>query len=296
MRRISLYHLETLLWISRLGTFGAAAERLNTTQPAVSARIREMENQIGFRLFERAGRNMALTVRGRDLVRECEPLWASIERTFLQSGRFEGASGIVRIGAGEIAAATCLPPFFASLKADMPRVTFEVEIDLSHGLLQKLLGATCDLVFLAGPVASPNIETAPIGAVDLVWIGSPSLAHDRGLDSASPVLWLLHRHSPIHRVARTSLEEAGHGAATINSCNNVRSLIDIVLAGGGISFVPEIMARDHLQSGALVRLRPDLDRAIPFHAAIRAQERDPLVRDIFERAATLSMARVSPDP
>jgi len=296
MRRISLYHLETLLWISRLGTFGAAAERLNTTQPAVSARIRELENQIGFRLFERAGRNMALTVRGRDFVRECEPLWASIERTFLQSGRFEGASGIVRIGAGEIAAATCLPPFFASLKADMPRVTVEVEIDLSHGLLQKLLGANCDLVFLAGPVASPNIETAPIGAVDLIWIGSPSLAHDRGLDSASPVLWLLHRHSPIHGVARTSLEEAGHGAATINSCNNVRSLIDIVLAGGGISFVPEIMARDHLQSGALVRLRPELDRAIPFHAAIRAQERDPLVRDIFDRAGSLRMTGVSPDP
>ena len=40
--RISLYHLETLLWIDRLGTFSAAAERLNTTQPAVSARMRKV--------------------------------------------------------------------------------------------------------------------------------------------------------------------------------------------------------------------------------------------------------------
>lgn len=293
MRRISLYHLETLLWISRLGTFGAAAERLNTTQPAVSARVRELENQIGFRLFERAGRNMALTVRGREFVRECEPLWTSIERTFLQSGRFEGASGIVRIGAGEIAAATCLPPFFTGLKADMPRVTFEVEIDLSHGLLQKLLGANCDLIFMAGPVASPNIETAPIGSVDLVWIASPSLDEAQGLDGPSPALWLLHRHSPIHGLSRASLEAAGHGDATINSCNNVRSLIDIVLAGGGISFVPEIMVRDHLRTGTLARLRPDLDRSILFQAAIRAQERDPLIRDIFGRAAALQIADAS---
>jgi DNA-binding transcriptional LysR family regulator len=293
MRRISLYHLETLLWISRLGTFGAAAERLNTTQPAVSARIRELENQIGFRLFERAGRNMALTVRGREFVRECEPLWTSIERTFLQSGRFEGASGIVRIGAGEIAAATCLPLFFTGLKADMPRVTFEMEIDLSHGLLQKLLAANSDLIFLAGPVASPNIETAPIGTVDMMWIASPTLGRDRGFDGPAPVLWLLHRHSPIHGVARASLEAAGHGNATINSCNNVRSLIDIVLAGGGISFVPEIMVRDDLRRGTLVRLRPELDRSILFQAAIRAQERDPLIRDIFERAAALQIAGTS---
>lgn len=287
MRRISLYHLETLLWISRLGTFGAAAERLNTTQPAVSARIRELENQIGFRLFEKAGRTMALTVRGREFVRECEPLWASIERTFLQSGRFEGASGIVRIGAGEIAAASCLPPFFTALKADMPRVTFEVEIDLSHGLLQKLLGANCDLIFLAGPIASPQIEIAPIGAVDLAWVASPTLAADQGFDGASPTLWLLHRHSPIHGVARASLEAAGLKDATINTGNNARLLIDIVLAGGGVSLLPEIMVRDHLQSGKLVRLRPDLDRSVTFFAAIRAQERDPLIRDIFERASAL---------
>lgn len=287
MRRISLYHLETLLWISRLGTFGAAAERLNTTQPAVSARIRELENQIGFRLFEKAGRNMALTVRGREFVRECEPLWASIERTFLQSGRFEGASGIVRIGAGEIAAATRLPSFFTALKADMPRVTFEVEIDLSHGLLQKLLGANCDLIFLAGPIASPQIEIAPIGAVDLAWVASPTLAADQGFDGAAPTLWLLHRHSPIHGVARASLDTAGLRDATINTGNNARLLIDIVLAGGGISLLPEIMVRDHLQSGKLVRLRPDLDRSVTFFAAIRAQERDPLIRDIFERASAL---------
>jgi len=286
MRRVALYHLETLLWISRLGTFGAAAERLNTTQPAVSARIRELEHQIGFRLFERAGRTMALTVRGRQFVRECEPLWASIERTLLQSGTFAGASGIVRIGAGEIAAATCLPPFFTSLKTDLPRVTFEVEIDLSHGLLQKLLAAGSDMIFLAGPIVSPNIETVPIGDVDLLWIASPAIAA-RSRAGERPPLWLLHRHSPIHGIALASIEEDGPVDPTINGCNNVRTLIDIILADGGISFVPEIMVREHLRNGALVRLHPERDRTIGFHAAIRAQERDPLIRDLFHRAATL---------
>src|SRR3546814_1439625 len=67
INRIAFYHLETLLWIARLGTFAAAAERLNTTQPAISARVRELENHLGTVLFRREGRTMTLTPAGRDL-------------------------------------------------------------------------------------------------------------------------------------------------------------------------------------------------------------------------------------
>jgi DNA-binding transcriptional LysR family regulator len=287
MKRISLYHLETLLWISRLGTFAAAAERLNTTQPAISARIRELEHQLRFPLFQRAGRNMALTVRGRQFVKECEPLWASIEQVLLRSGSLEGASGIIRIGTGEIAAATCLPLFLTDLNRELPKVNFEVEIDLSHGLLQKLLSATSDLIFLAGPVVSPNVETAPVGSVDLVWTASAALAAGSSIEDSSMPLWLLHRHSPIHDIALASLAEAGLSRLTVNSCNNVRALIDILLAEGGIGFVPEIMVREHLDRGSLVDIRPKIRRSIAFQAAIRAQETDPLVRGVFERARAL---------
>jgi DNA-binding transcriptional LysR family regulator len=287
MKRISLYHLETLLWISRLGTFAAAAERLNTTQPAISARIRELEHQLGFPLFQRAGRNMVLTVRGRKFVKECEPLWASIERTLLRSASLEGASGIIRIGTGEIAAATCLPFFLTDLNRELPKINFEVEIDLSHGLLQKLLSATSDLIFLAGPVVSPNVETAPVGSVDLIWAASAALAARARFEEGATPLWLLHRHSPTHDIAMASLDEAGLAKLTVNSCNNVRALIDILLSEGGVGFVPEIMVRDHLERGSLVDIRPEIRRSIAFQAAIRAQETDPVVRGVLDRARAL---------
>jgi DNA-binding transcriptional LysR family regulator len=296
MKRIALYHIETLLWINRLGTFAAAAERLNTTQPTVSARVRELENQIGFPLFQRAGRTMALTTRGRQFVKECEPLWSSIEAMLLQSGQFAGASGTVRIGAGEIAAATCLPPFLSALKTALPRARLEIEIDLSHSLLQKLLSANSDLIIVAGPVASPQVETAPIGSVDLIWIASPAVAKRIGSEIRSAPMWLLHSHSPIHGMAAAGLGEAAPTEAMINTCNNVRTLIDIVIGDGGVSFVPEIMVRADLARGALVPLYPELSRPILFHAAIRAQERDPLVRSIFKKVAALRLdpQRTSP--
>ncbi|MFD2578711.1 LysR family transcriptional regulator [Novosphingobium colocasiae] len=88
MKRIAIYHLETLLMIARLGTFRAAAERLNTTQPAISARVREVELQLGVQLFRREGRRMVLTTRGRQLVQACEPHWAGLEQALMEASDF----------------------------------------------------------------------------------------------------------------------------------------------------------------------------------------------------------------
>src|SRR3546814_13734497 len=97
------YHLETLLWIARLGTFAAAAERLNTTQPAISARVRELENHLGTVLFRREGRTMTLTPAGRELVRESEPLWARFQGVLMGCSDIACATGVVigRASCGE---------------------------------------------------------------------------------------------------------------------------------------------------------------------------------------------------
>lgn len=79
MRRLSLVNLETLCWIARLGTFTAAAQRLNTTQPAVSKRVRELEQALRVQLFRRQGRKMELTIQGRDLVQRSQPLLNGLE-------------------------------------------------------------------------------------------------------------------------------------------------------------------------------------------------------------------------
>lgn len=79
MRRLSLTNLETLCWIARLGSFTAAAQRLNTTQPAISGRIRELEQSLGVQLFRRQGRKMELTILGRELVERSQPLIDRLE-------------------------------------------------------------------------------------------------------------------------------------------------------------------------------------------------------------------------
>ncbi|MGV3510494.1 MAG: LysR family transcriptional regulator [Novosphingobium sp.] len=286
MKRIAIYHLETLLWIARLGTFRAAAERLNTTQPAISARVREIEDQLGIAIFRREGRNMVLTARGRRLVQECEPLWAGFEKALLTASGFEGASGVVRIGSGEIAAASCLPGFVHAIERDLPGVTLELELDLTARMFQQLLGGTIDLAFLAGPVASPGIRTTPIGSVGLVWAASARTAAAGGFANALPV-WSIPDLSPLHGVTMETLEANHVTPRSIGTCNNVRTLIDIVTGGGGAAVLPEPMVRPLLEAGILAEVLPAPTRKIRFEVAIRNTENDPLVLELFRRASDL---------
>ncbi|WP_454796508.1 LysR family transcriptional regulator [Novosphingobium lindaniclasticum] len=288
MKRIALFHLETLMWIDRLGTFAGAAQRLNTTQPAISARVREIEEQLGVPLFQRDGRRMVLTARGRRLVQDCEPLRQGLERALLDASDFAGATGTVRIGSGEIAAASCLPDFIGAIERERPGVTLEIELDLTARLLQQLLAGTRDIVFLAGPVASPGLRTAPIGSVELVWAASPATAASGEFGAAVPV-WSLPDHSPLHGVTLSTLEEQGITPRALHTCNNVRMLIEIVARGRGAAVLPETMVRDELARGTLVEVLPRPAHHVHFEAAIRTREREPVILDLFERAARLSI-------
>lgn len=292
INRVAFYHLETLLWIARLGTFGAAAERLNTTQPAVSARIRELEAHLGVKLFSREGRVMALTPAGRQLVRESEPLWVRFQSVMLGYSDISEATGTVRIGAGEIVAASCLPGFISHLQSELPRVSLELDIALTADLLQQILNGRADLVFAAGKIAHPALKTVSIGTVDLLWLASPATveAMGKGRSADTIPIWSLSNQSPLFQIMKDTIAESRMANRTVNLCNNVRSLIDITVAGGGIGIFPHSMVSQQLAANSLIPI-PGTNKAPPveFSVAIRAAESDPLILHIFDRASRLNV-------
>ncbi len=291
MLRIGLQSLETLFWISRLGTFTAAAERLNTTQSAISGRIRELETRLGTRLFQKVGRNMVLTARGREIVAECEPLLNALERVLLDASR-DAFSGSIRIGSGEIAALTCLPQLLARLTRTMPRVTWEVDIDLTINLRQKLDSSQLDLAFLVGPIDSAFLSSTPIGKVQLLWTGSRKFLKQAG-DPAqlftSPLtpVWTLSRPSYQYQLTVDVVRKFNGNPQAIHSTTNVRNLIDIVLADGGVAMLPACLVSRELRSGKLVALRDQGirgDSTVEFFAVTRRLQNDSLLHEVYRHA------------
>jgi len=306
MRRLSLTNLETLCWIARLGSFTAAAQRLNTTQPAISGRVRELEESLRVKLFQRQGRRMELTILGRELVERAQPLLARIEDVVTSLENPAAATGIIRIGVGEMVSVAWFGDLMAQLHALMPRVTYQIEVDLTVNMRQKLELGQLDLAIVAARLDSDRLVTVPLGSLDMMWVTSPAIRNAMkkggvplaGILSTRPV-WCLARPSHMHPMAMETLRAFGATQTRISTCNNLQAMVSIVAAGGGISMLPENMVADALKARRLVRLSDDLpsqrldfviahhrdqEQAVVHHIARLAVETSTFVRDVLPEA------------
>ena len=78
MRRFSLDQLQTFAHVIEAGSFSAAAERLELSQPAVSLQVRQLEKRLGLRLIERVGRRAAPTAAGEELLAHVRQIDAAV--------------------------------------------------------------------------------------------------------------------------------------------------------------------------------------------------------------------------
>ena len=99
--KIQTNQLDALRWIARLGSFRAAAARLNVSQPTVSMRVRELERLLGAILFDRSGQRAVLTEAGRDLVRYAERILTLAEEMELRSAGAMTIDAPLRMGAAD---------------------------------------------------------------------------------------------------------------------------------------------------------------------------------------------------
>src|SRR4051794_32461149 len=101
MDSLNLRQVETFYWVVKLGSFQAAADHLHTTQPGVSARVRQLERTLGVDLFDRSARSARLTARGRDLVEYATSLLV-LSREIKQRVADKAAlTGLVRLGVAD---------------------------------------------------------------------------------------------------------------------------------------------------------------------------------------------------
>ena len=293
MRRLAIYHFETLLWIDRLGTFRAAARAVEHDAAGdFGAGCAKSRDQLGVALFRREGRLMVLTTRGRDLVRDIEPLWAGFERVLTRASNSAEISGVVvRIGAGEIAAfwmfaRLCPRSRARSAWCDAGGGT---RPDRARMLQQLLAGGVPILAFLAG---AGRYSRRPHGADRRGRAGVCGQRRDgaRAGSGCDPDLGAAAGFPAQCGDARMPGLSAQLSTRAIATCDNMRTLIDIVLAGGGggghaRNDGPALCSRRALWS----KSRRVRCASLQFEAAIRETERDPLVLELFRRAALLQI-------
>ncbi|MBO9676645.1 MAG: LysR family transcriptional regulator [Acidovorax sp.] len=297
MAKINTLHLQTLCQIAQLGSFQAAADHLYTTQPTVSARMRELEDRLGFPVFHKRGRRMDLTTQGRELVQQIRPLLAAIDDVIHALDDASHASGLIRLGIAGLIGQTWFPQFITAARAAMPQLNFDVEVGQTSLSVNKLETGHLDLVFMATPsLTSDRFHVESIGAVDVLLVGSPDLVGREGGFSAvhwlelmrSQPVWSLSKESPMHPILAKVVKE-NNLRVKIDICGDVLTLKHLLRCGTGIGLMTYPLIESELKSGELVALKgaPAFPR-IAFNAAWGMDQSQTVIRKLVAMAKAIS--------
>ena len=241
-------------WVVRLGGFRRAAERLGTTQPAVSARVAGLEAALGARLLDRGQRRrVSVTPDGMRLMAYAErvlALQAEIAGAFRGTARL---GGTLRLGVSETIVHTWLSRLLRQLHDVHPELQVDIVVDVSRSLRAMLLGGEVDLAFLLGPVEAPGVHDLVLGEHALAWVAGPGLVLPAGpLDVAAlgrvPVITYARASRPFQQVRELF---SGMPSPRIFANASLASIVRMVLDGIGVGVIAPAVIRAELAEGRL---------------------------------------------
>jgi len=277
MRSLNLDQLKALGEVVRLGSFSAAARRLNLSQPAVSLQVRELEGRVGVRLVERMGKRAFATEAGRALIEHGGRIADEAERALVTMRRHrEGWLGRVRIGTSFVILNYLLPPILKRLRATHPELELGISLGSSAQKAEQLLRNEIDLAILALPVTDPHLVVTVLREERMMGVLPPHAAAKapKRLCAADFARWPLILDAPGSRMGRivrdwlAADEGAPRPAMEIGDIHAIKTL---VAAGVGASILP-LDALEHEARKGEVVLRPLVP---PVHYTIGlAQRRD----------------------
>jgi len=157
---VDLYHLRTFVTVAEERHLTRAAERLFTSQPAISAHIKALEEELGLALFDRTPRGMQLTPAGAQLLERARHALAAAQ-DFLQQARGmkDELMGSVRIGLNTDADFLRLPELQARLVAEHPRLEIEYHSGRTGSNIPALRVGRLDAAFVSGDCDDPLLES-----------------------------------------------------------------------------------------------------------------------------------------
>jgi len=259
---VTFDQIETFYLIATLGTYRQATERLNATQPTLSARIAALEHRLGVQLFNRAGHRVALTPEGRQFLVYAEKLLQTRAEALRALGGGDDVVGIFRIGAADTMAITWVPGFLAHLRDKHPRATFELNIAPSHQLREDLLNRQIDIAFMVGPASNADIINLPLCICPMVLAAAPSLGLPVGkvanADLAKVDIFTFDRRTRPYHQLHQYLHDLHDTDIRLSPVNSLQAVVLMIEKGLGAGAVPLAVVEEQIASGKLIEVQSDI--------------------------------------
>ena len=280
--------------MSDLGSFRKAADRLNTTQPNISARIAALESVLNVHLMARDAGSVRLTSKGSEMLEHARIVLRAADSFIEAASEKSLLNSVLRLGVTEMVVHTWVREFLRVLKERYPNITVELTVDLSINLEKGLFDHSIDLSFQNGPFSRQATGNKALGVFPLIWIASPQT----GLQDLNRVTIDDMAQFPILTHARNTLlytEVEAHFAfrrdlaARLVGSSNLAACIHMAVDGYGVATVPEVMVISELQTGELSRVNYHwTPESLSFYARYNADKSASFVAKAADIAVEVS--------
>jgi len=253
---VLLSQLEAFIEAARRGNVSRAAEALFITQPALSARLKGLEAELGVELLVRTKRGVRLSEAGKAFVPFAQRALETVaDGQQLLAELARGGAGRLAIGAAPAVSTSVLPGMLTRFRAAHPSVQLVVRTGHSEEVLEMVLREQVELG-LVRELRHPEIVGVPLYEDDLVLVVEP--AHPfatRGMirvaDLASEHLILFDRTSSYHELTSRLFREAGVVPRGVMELDAIDAAKKMVEQGLGVALLPHTAVAPELAAGRL---------------------------------------------
>lgn len=260
METIGIELTRIFIKVIQYGSFSKAAESLKIPKSTVSKAISRLERETGTKLLIRTTRSQTLTASGRAFYETClEPLQVLEDAQKSLFGKDAIIAGKIRITAPEDLGTHVIAPMIGELSQNYDKLSFELYYT---NQLIDLVKEGFDFAIRIGALKQSGLKAKRIGEVNLIAVASPLYLEKRGKINSPQDLT---KHdclsisglSVSHRWDLKNKKESAKISVNVKTeSNQMTSLLQVAIAGGGVALVPSYLAKQHLQQKSLVRVLP----------------------------------------
>lgn len=257
---MEIRQLATFIRVAQFKSFSRAAESLGYSQSAVTVQIRQLEEELNTRLFDRMGKRIALTDTGERFFSHACDVISQVNQARMSVAATTELHGTLHIGTIESLTCLKLPAVLHRYRQHHPKVSIHITVGEPEELIEQMERGELDMIYvLDEPLYSNNWHKLMEQREEIVFVASASLGEALGgreltTEELVQYPFFLTEQDNYRRVLNRRLAARRCILTPSLECGDTSFLIRMLEIDRGVSFLPWYAVESSVRQGKLVRL------------------------------------------
>jgi len=283
---MELYQLRSFVAVAEAGHLTRAAEKLHVSQPAVSAQIKALEDELELALFERTSSGMVLTSAGQRLLADAERVLAAAQALRSEAKALKGeVAGKARVGTMSDPVFIRIGEFLNATVERYPLLQVELHHEITGAAFAKVLDGDLDASFYYGDLEHPAMARLRLRATSYR-VAAPAAWKHRVVDAdwgeIAQQPWVITPSiSTHHQLVRALFDKHGIEPTKVVEADQESFIANLVVSGVGLSLIREELAFEKEAAGEVCLWRDLRLETTLWFVYLAARADDPVIRALL---------------